>query len=117
MKTLFKLIGGLLFGAIIGLVTIILILALIDGESVMTEARTIYSKFSLQEILGIIWLLIASLIAFILNIIIHEGGHLVAGLLTGYKFVSFRFFNWTIIYPAPCRIGIAKQIKIMAFCD
>ncbi len=97
MKTLFKLIGGILLGVIIGLIIIIPILALIDGESIITEAKTIYSKFSLQEILGIAWLLLATLFAFILNIIIHEAGHLVAGLMTGYKFVSFRFFNWTLI--------------------
>lgn len=30
-------------------------------------------------------------------VILHEGGHLVCGLLSGYKFVSFRIFNITII--------------------
>lgn len=33
----------------------------------------------------------------ILQIIVHEGGHLVAGLLTGYRFVSFRVFSLTLI--------------------
>ena len=37
------------------------------------------------------------MVAFILHIIIHEGGHLVAGLLTGYRFVSFRIFSLTLI--------------------
>ena len=31
---------------------------------------------------------------FILHIIIHEGGHLVFGLLTGYRFSSFRIFSF-----------------------
>ena len=84
-------------GAVIGLIIIIPILALIDGESVMTVASTIFGKFTLQKVFGIAWMLLAALLAAILNIIIHEGGHLVAGLLTGYKFVSFRFFNWTLI--------------------
>ena len=97
MKTLFKLIGGLLLGAVIGLIIVIPIIALIDGESVMTVARTIFGKFTLQKVVSIPWILLAALIAFVLNIILHEGGHLVAGLLMGYKFVSFRFFNWTLI--------------------
>ncbi len=29
----------------------------------------------------------------IIQVIVHEGGHLVAGLLSGYKFLSFRVFN------------------------
>lgn len=32
-----------------------------------------------------------------LQIILHEGGHLICGLASGYKFVSFRIFNFTII--------------------
>lgn len=97
MKLLFRLIGGLLLGAVIGLIIIIPIIALIDGESVMTVASTIFGKLTLQKVAGIAWMLLATLLAAILNIIIHEAGHLVAGLLTGYKFVSFRFFNWTLI--------------------
>jgi len=97
MKTLFKLVGGLLLGACIGLIIVVPVMAVIDGESITTVARTIYDKFTLQKVMGTVWLLIAILIAAVLSIIIHEGGHLVAGLLTGYKFVSFRFFNWTLI--------------------
>lgn len=97
MKLLFRLIGGLLLGAVIGLIIIIPVMAVIDGESITTVARTVYDKFTLQKVMGTVWMLIAILIAAVLSIIIHEGGHLVAGLLTGYKFVSFRFFNWTLI--------------------
>lgn len=32
--------------------------------------------------------------AILLQILIHESGHLVFGLLTGYRFSSFRIFNW-----------------------
>ena len=31
----------------------------------------------------------------VLHTILHEGGHMVFGLLTGYGFVSFRVFRWT----------------------
>ena len=97
MKTLLKLIGGLLIGACLGLVIITVIIALIDGESISTTARTIAGKFSLGFIAQILWLILAGFTAFIVNIVLHEGGHLVAGLLTGYRFVSFRFFNFTLI--------------------
>ena len=97
MKTILRLIGGILVGAAFGLIIVIPIIALIDGESVWTVAKTIFGKFSLQDVLEIAWMLVAVLIAFILNVVLHEGGHLVAGLLTGYRFVSFRFLNWTII--------------------
>lgn len=36
-------------------------------------------------------------LAFMLHLFIHEGGHLVFGLLSGYGFVSFRIFNIMII--------------------
>lgn len=35
--------------------------------------------------------------ALVLSVIIHEGGHLVMGLLTGYKFSSFRIFSWILM--------------------
>jgi len=46
---------------------------------------------------NIILFLITGVIAFILHIIVHEAGHLFFGLLSGYKFVSFRVFDFKII--------------------
>lgn len=37
------------------------------------------------------------LVATILHIIIHEGGHMVFGLLSGYEFLSFRIMSFTIV--------------------
>lgn len=39
-------------------------------------------------------MLLGYLIAFCLQIILHEGGHMVCGLLTGYRFVSFNVFGF-----------------------
>lgn len=97
MKTLLRLIGGLLLGAVIGLIIVVPVIAVMDGESVTTVARNICDKFTLNKVVAIAWMLLAALIAAILNIVLHEVGHLVAGLMTGYKFVSYRFFNWTLI--------------------
>lgn len=41
-----------------------------------------------------IWLLIWIVLAFVLQIAIHEAGHLVFGLLTGYQFLSYRLFSF-----------------------
>ena len=46
---------------------------------------------------NIILLLIAGVVVFILQVIIHEAGHLVFGLLSGYKFISFRVFDFKVI--------------------
>lgn len=97
MKTILRLIGGMLVGACIGMIVVIPIIAIIDGESLTTVARGIISKFSLQDVVDFVWLLTAVLISYVLNIAIHEAGHLVAGLLTGYRFVSYRFLNLTLI--------------------
>ena len=36
-------------------------------------------------------------VAVFLHVIIHEAGHLVFGLLSGYRFVSFRIFSLTLV--------------------
>ena len=42
----------------------------------------------------ILYWVLAAFVALYAQIILHEGGHLVCGLLTGYQFVSFRIGNW-----------------------
>ena len=58
-------------------------------------------KFSNVELLEMSGVILASIISFILSIVVHilfhEGGHLVAGLLSGYRFVSFRIFSFTLL--------------------
>lgn len=46
--------------------------------------------------LEMILLAVVVVLAFVLHLIIHEVGHLVFGYLTGYKFLSFRVFNFII---------------------
>ncbi len=51
-----------------------------------------------EEYFGLLALILLSLgLWFLLHIIIHEAGHLVFGLLTGYKFSSFRILNIMIL--------------------
>ena len=45
----------------------------------------------------LILVLFSLLVSFFLHIVLHEGGHLVCGLLSGYKFVSFRVANLMLL--------------------
>ena len=56
-----------------------------------------YAFSSDEPIMGFIILFVSMYVTMILQIIIHEGGHLIFGLLTGYKFVSFRIGSFTLI--------------------
>lgn len=47
-----------------------------------------------EEILSIIGLLFGMYAVILVHVIIHEAGHLVFGLLSGYKFSSFRIFSF-----------------------
>lgn len=41
-----------------------------------------------------LFLLVMMFVAFFVHIIVHEAGHLIFGLLSGYRFSSFRIFNF-----------------------
>lgn len=57
--------------------------------------------FALVDIVGLtaVWLIVAVVFIFglIISIIIHEAGHLIFGLMTGYRFVSFRIFSFALV--------------------
>ncbi len=53
--------------------------------------------FSTNFWLDLLYTLLLGIITFHLQIIIHEAGHLVFGLMTGYKFCSFRIKSFMLI--------------------
>lgn len=97
LKSFAKIIGSLLLGVAIGLI--------LAGAGVILFTDTTLPEFidklksaSVSE--GILAALVGGLafvIFEILLIFVHEGGHLVCGLLGGYRFVSFRLMNLTFI--------------------
>ena len=97
MKYIFKLVIALLIGFLIGIGGSIICIGLFSD---MTIAQFV-EKLKNIEVLELIGVMLFSILsAFLggfLQIIIHEAGHLVTGLLSGYKFVSFRIFNYTIL--------------------
>lgn len=70
------------FGAIAGFAAASVFINTVDGEM---------SFFSLAAVL------LTFLLSILLGLIIHEAGHLVCGLMTGYEFVSFRVGSLTIV--------------------
>ena len=69
----------------------IMIVGAIIGYSV---GKIVGDSLSKVDTPNSILLLIAGVLAFILHIIVHEAGHLFFGLLSGYKFISFRVFDF-----------------------
>ena len=51
-------------------------------------------RFAIDSLPKLLFLLGALYVAMVFHVIIHEAGHLVFGLLTGYKFCSFRIFSF-----------------------
>jgi uncharacterized membrane protein YdbT with pleckstrin-like domain len=49
-----------------------------------------------QLIINLSVIMVFYYIAIVIQVIIHESGHLVCGLLSGYRFLSFRIFNLVI---------------------
>lgn len=80
---------GFVIGSLVG--------SIISGKS-LVESLNRLRELEIWEIVGVpLFSLLSAVVAFSVLVIIHEAGHLVAGLLTGYKFVSFRIFNLTFI--------------------
>ena len=61
-------------------------------EHVQTADIAEWKHIALVVITAFLGLFVGSF----LQLIVHEAGHLVCGLITGYKFVSFRVFNYTL---------------------
>ena len=109
MKTFLKMLLGLLIGAFIGL--------LLAGIGIVCFTDTTVSQFidnfshlDLPGTLCAVLVVFAAMVAAVVVLIpLHEMGHLVCGLLTGYRFVSFRVFNFTLI-----KVGGRMRIKKFA---
>lgn len=97
MKQILKLIGSLFLGGSIGFIGATVIIVLFTDIS-FNQFMEKWQRIEALELVGVMLLsLITFVLCCILQIILHEGGHLIGGLLSGYRFVSFRILNWTII--------------------
>ncbi len=97
MKTFLKCLLGLVIGVGAGFLVAAFIIVLFKGGS-FREFFDAFRSVKVLEMLGAIVVAIVSfLIAQAVLIIVHEAGHLVGGLLSGYRFVSFRIFSYTFV--------------------
>ena len=93
MKNVLKFIGGLLGGAFIGIALVAIIALLVDGD---LSGFSFNSEKASRIGLSLTYCFISLAIAVVVNIMAHEAGHLVFGLMTGYKFLSYRVFNFAL---------------------
>lgn len=107
MKAILKLLVGFAVGIAAGLmIAAILIACFTDttfAEFITKLKSTDFGEMMLAAGVGILAFLISQMCL----IILHETGHLVCGLLSGYKFMSFRIFSLTFI-KIDCRLRIRR---------
>lgn len=97
LKTILKLIGALIIGCAAGLLLSSVGIVMFT-DSTFSDFFSSFSNLELGEGVMAALIGIVSLVVSVPSlIIIHEAGHLVCGLLSGYSFVSFRIFDFTII--------------------
>ena len=96
-KIIFRMAVAMLIGGMVGFGAIMLCFMVFADVS----AAEFLGKFRHVEWFSLLGAGILSfaflLLGFLLQVIIHEGGHLVCGLLTGYRFVSFRILQFTLL--------------------
>ncbi|MDE6106761.1 MAG: hypothetical protein K2F84_06670, partial [Bacteroidales bacterium] len=97
MKTIVKMIGGLLIGCLAGFAIGALCVVLFT-DTTLSGFIAKCGTLELSEGLAVILVSIAAfLVSLFLLIMLHEAGHLAFGLMSGYRFVSFRILNLTFI--------------------
>ena len=96
LKNVAKMVLGVLVGIAVGYGSVMLVLWLADGGKPVggsdSEGLDVGLLF-LSVFLAIVWLGVTTLI----HLIMHEAGHLIMGLLTGFRFLSFRVFKFTLV--------------------
>lgn len=108
MKSILKIVFGLLAGIVIGFAIGGVIIILFTDKTFGQYIEGLLSLDGLETIASASVGVLSFLISILLLIPIHEAGHLVCGLLTGYEFVSFRIFDYTFI-------KIDGKIKVKKF--
>ncbi|MGG7177467.1 M50 family metallopeptidase [Clostridium paraputrificum] len=81
---------------VIGFILLIIVCGVIGGivGAILGLRKSDIPSLGLFEF---ILIFVTLFITFIIQVIIHEGGHLVFGLLSGYEFISFRVGSLTIV--------------------
>ena len=97
MKQALKLILSTLFGACIGFGAVMFCIVMFTGTSVSDFLGKMGNVQIATLLMSCVLSMVCLILAVFVQIILHEAGHLVFGLATGYRFVSFRVGNITLI--------------------
>ncbi len=97
MRIILKLIAGFAIGIAIGFSITTVGIVLFTDTTLSEFLWKLASTNALESAAAALVGIAAFLISLLILIPAHEAGHLACGLLTGYKFVSFRVFNLTFI--------------------
>lgn len=97
MKRLLVLISVFLASACVGLVIGVSVVMATSDQSLDAILQKFTTLDWMEIVIPLMAVFIGLYIGAILHIIVHEAGHLVAGLKCGYKFVSFRILNLTFV--------------------
>lgn len=97
LKNVVRVIVGLVIGIGVGLGIAGVILMAVKGIPFHDYITKIGNVDISEGFLAVLVGIVSFFVSLFILIIIHEAGHLVCGLLTGYKFVSFRILNFTFI--------------------
>jgi len=97
LKSLLKMTGALLIGAAIGLLLAWIGLWVFTDTTFAEFLEKLRSAGFVESMKGGAIGIAAFVVSVIILIPLHEAGHLLCGLLSGYGFVSFRIFNITFV--------------------
>ena len=98
IKKILKFIMAALVGGVIGLAgAAVVLVAVKDDVTFSSVIDKLASAQWTDAAVGGLVALAAVIVSIPVHTLLHEAGHLVCGLATGYEFVSFRIFSFTII--------------------
>ena len=108
MKNVLKLLGWFLASVVAGLMVGALGVVIFTDTTLHEFYGNLISANFLEVAGAALTGMVATLAAIVILVVVHEAGHLVCGMATGYGFVSFRIFNLTFI-------RIDGKIKVKRF--
>lgn len=97
IKSILNLFGSLLVGMVAGILITVVGIALFTDMPLSEFIQKFLSVGFSEVIISALVALVALAVSVAILIPVHEAGHLVCGLASGYRFASFRIFNLTFI--------------------
>ncbi|MBQ9668709.1 MAG: hypothetical protein IJV45_08225 [Prevotella sp.] len=94
MKKFLRIVISLIAGAVVGLGLAHVGIWLVDGGG--NESGSGGDIDAKVFAMIVVTMLVCTALAYVVNTALHEAGHLVGGLLSGYRFLSYRVFSLTL---------------------